>query len=77
MLLAGLARDGGLYMPALWPSLSPQSIADFAGQPFADVAARLLQPFVGASLARTDLIGIARRGLRPLFPPGRHAAAPD
>ncbi len=61
MLLAGLARDGGLYMPALWPSLSPQSIADFAGQPFADVAARLLQPFVGASLARTDLIGIARQ----------------
>ena len=60
MLLAGLARDGGLYMPAIWPSLSPQSIAEFAGEPFADVAARLLQPFVGASLARTDLIGIAR-----------------
>ena len=60
MLLAGLARDGGLYMPAIWPSLSPQSIAEFAGEPFADVAAYLLQPFVGASLARTDLIGIAR-----------------
>jgi threonine synthase len=60
VLLAGLARDGGLYMPAIWPSLSPQSIAEFAGQPFADVAAHLLQPFVGASLARTDLIGIAR-----------------
>jgi len=60
VLLAGLARDGGLYMPAIWPSLSPQSIAEFAGEPFADVAAYLLQPFVGASLARTDLIGIAR-----------------
>jgi threonine synthase len=60
VLLAGLARDGGLYMPAVWPSLSPQSIAEFAGQPFAEVAARLVQPFVGASLASTDLLGIAR-----------------
>ena len=60
MLLAGLARDGGLYMPASWPSLSPQSIADFAGQPYAEVASRLLAPFVGSSLTRADLIGIAR-----------------
>jgi threonine synthase len=60
VLLAGLARDGGLYMPATWPNFSPQSIAEFAGQPFAEVAARLLQPFVGASPTRADLIGLAR-----------------
>src|SRR5262245_11769466 len=47
-------------MPATWPSLSPQTIAGFAGLPFAEVTTHLLQPFVGSSLARADLIGIAR-----------------
>jgi threonine synthase len=28
--LAGLARDGGLYVPATWPRLDPDSIAGFA-----------------------------------------------
>jgi threonine synthase len=59
VLLAGLARDGGLYMPTSWPNLAPAVIADFAGQPFAEVAVRLLEPFVGASLARADLLAIA------------------
>jgi threonine synthase len=58
VLLAGLARDGGLYMPASWPNLAPAAIADFAEQPFAEVAVRLLAPFVGASLARADLLAI-------------------
>ncbi len=30
-LLAGLARDGGLYMPERWPTLSTDTIARFAG----------------------------------------------
>jgi threonine synthase len=60
VLLAGLARDGGLYMPVTWPSLSAQSIAEFADQPFAEVAVGLLQPFVGSSLGRADLLDIAR-----------------
>jgi threonine synthase len=31
-LLAGLARDGGLYLPEAWPKLSPSAIADLAGR---------------------------------------------
>ena len=37
-LLAGLARDGGLYVPQSYPRLSDETIAGFAGQPYASVA---------------------------------------
>jgi threonine synthase len=60
VLLAGLARDGGLYMPVRWPHVEPATVAGFAGQPFADVAATLLELFVGGSLARTEVRAIAR-----------------
>ena len=31
-LLAGLARDGGLYVPEAWPTLPADTIRGFAGQ---------------------------------------------
>ena len=55
-LLAGLARDGGLYVPKAWPQISPETIAGFAGKPFADVAVALLEPFTGGSIPRAELI---------------------
>jgi threonine synthase len=36
--LAGLAGDGGLYVPAAWPALDTATIASFAGRPYAEVA---------------------------------------
>ena len=33
-MLAGLARDGGLYVPSSWPQLKPSTIAGFAGRPY-------------------------------------------
>ena len=59
-LLAGLARDGGLYVPKTWPQISPETIAGFAGKPFADVAVALLEPFTGGSIPRAELIALAR-----------------
>jgi threonine synthase len=58
-LLAGLARDGGLYVPQAWPRLSPADIAGLAGKPFADVAARVLEPFVGGAIPVAELKEIA------------------
>ncbi len=55
VLLAGLARDGGLYLPARWPTFEPDKIASFAGRPFADVAVEVIHPFVGNSLGREAL----------------------
>jgi threonine synthase len=55
VVLAGLARDGGLYVPQTWPVLSREKIASFAGMPFAEVAAEVIHPFVGNAISRADL----------------------
>ncbi len=47
VLLAGLADDGGLYMPKTWPSFSPADWRAMRGLPYAELAARVMQPFVG------------------------------
>jgi threonine synthase len=58
--LTGLARDGGLYVPATWPRLDPQAIASFAGRPYAEVAVEVMRPFVGDAIADSDLARMTR-----------------
>ena len=58
--LAGLARDGGLFVPETWPVLSPATIASFAGKPYAEVAVEVIKPFVGDSIDAADLSRMAR-----------------
>jgi threonine synthase len=50
VMLAGLAEDGGLYLPKSWPQISHQEIASFAGQPYEEVAYRVIHPFVGGDI---------------------------
>jgi threonine synthase len=57
--LAGLARDGGLYVPESWPTLSPAQIAALAGRPYAEVACEIARPFVGGTIADADLLRMA------------------
>jgi threonine synthase len=59
VLLAGLARDGGLYLPEAWPRLSSETIASFAGRPFAEVAVEVMAPFAGCAIARDELTRMA------------------
>jgi threonine synthase len=54
-VLAGLAPDGGLYMPETWPTFSADEIAAFAGKPYAQVAAAVLGKFAGDEIAAADL----------------------
>jgi len=58
--LAGLAADGGLYVPREWPSFSPQEIAAMRGLPYPELAARVMQPFVGDSLSPQRLLALCR-----------------
>lgn len=58
--LAGLARDGGLYVPQSWPRLPPETVASFAGRPYAEVAVEVIRPFAGDQIAASDLSRIAR-----------------
>ncbi len=46
-MLTGLARDGGLYVPSEWPTLSHDQIAGFAGKSYEDVAFEVMKPFIG------------------------------
>ena len=50
-LLAGLARDGGLYVPQSYPTLDAATIAGFAGRPYAQVAQEVIGPFMGGEIA--------------------------
>ena len=49
-ILAGLARDGGLYVPDHWPQLDFATIAGFQGRPYADVAHAVIAPFVAGDI---------------------------
>ncbi|HEV7439944.1 MAG TPA: threonine synthase, partial [Methylobacterium sp.] len=54
-LLAGLARDGGLYVPESWPQISPEAIAGLAGKRYADAAKLVLRPLIDGEIADADL----------------------
>ncbi|MBF0354767.1 MAG: threonine synthase [Alphaproteobacteria bacterium] len=56
VLLAGLARDGGLYVPEEWPTLSKADFKAMRGLAYAEVAARVMQPFVGRAMKADDLV---------------------
>jgi threonine synthase len=58
--LAGLANDGGLYLPREWPRFSQAEIAAMAGLPYAELAARIMQPFVEGSLTAERLLELTR-----------------
>ena len=60
VLLAGLARDGGLYVPSVWPRVSPEEIAGFARLPYAEVAFRIIRPFIGGEIADGELQAMCR-----------------
>ena len=59
-MLAGLARDGGLYVPQSWPRIEPQAIAAFAGRPYAEIAVDVIRRFAGDAIAEADLARMAR-----------------
>ncbi|MEH3035070.1 MAG: threonine synthase [Sphingomonas adhaesiva] len=56
--LAGLASDGGLYVPEAWPTLTTDEIAALAGLSYVDTAVAVMAPFVEGSLTREELRGL-------------------
>ena len=57
VLLTGLARDGGLYVPESAPTLA---VRDMAGLDYAELAASVLAPFVDDAIGRADLERLTR-----------------
>ena len=60
VLLTGLATDGGLYVPAVWPQFSKAEITAFAGLDYPTLAARIMKPFVVGSVLEKDIESLAR-----------------
>jgi threonine synthase len=54
-LLAGLARDGGLYVPETWPRLSSAEIGALAGLDYEETAYRIMRPYLEGDPSLADL----------------------
>jgi len=70
VLLAGLASDGGLYVPASMPQFSPAEIAAMATLSYEELALRIITPFVGDFASEAELKAMIARAYRSF----RHAA---
>ncbi len=57
VLLAGLASDGGLFIPDRWPRFEVGEIRDMAGMRYEDVALKVIRPFVSGSFKDDELEG--------------------
>ncbi|MEM8551493.1 MAG: threonine synthase [Pseudomonadota bacterium] len=53
--LAGLAPDGGLFVPQHYPRIEPESLSTLRGRPYEDVAFEVLKPFVAGDLSDAAL----------------------
>lgn len=60
VLLAGLARDGGLYVPETWPQFTADDIRAMRGLPYSEIAVRVMLPFLGGSIAEDEFRAIVR-----------------
>ncbi|RVT91270.1 threonine synthase [Sphingomonas crocodyli] len=56
--LAGLASDGGLYVPESWPGFSRDEIAALKGLSYVDTAVAVMRPFVAGALTDEELKGL-------------------
>jgi threonine synthase len=70
VLLAGLASDGGLYVPKTVPRFSPAKIASLARLPYTELAFEVMWPFVEGSLPERDF----RRLITEAYQDFRHPA---
>lgn len=59
--LAGLATDGGLYVPETCPKISSSDLATAASENYMEVAFRVMLPFVTEDIPPKDLIGLIRK----------------
>src|SRR5438105_6803749 len=55
VLLAGLAEDGGLYVPQSLPTLDAAALCGLAGLPYAELAARIVALFTGEAFTAAEL----------------------
>ena len=60
VLLAGLAEDGGLYMPERWPEFSAAEWRALRGLDYPELAARVMAPFAAGAIGFETLHALCR-----------------
>ncbi len=73
VLLTGLARDGGLYLPESWPQFSADDIRDMRGLSYTDVAIKVMYPFVEGAIPADDFAELVEDAYKDF---GHPAVAP-
>ncbi len=71
VMLAGLARDGGLYLPESWPQFPPAEIAAMAGLSYEETAFRVMRPFIGDTFADDEFRGLISEAYERFDHPAR------
>ena len=70
-MLTGLARDGGLYVPETVPMFDRAQIAAMAGQPYEEVAFRVMRPFIGDAFTEDEFRGLIAKAYAGFAHPAR------
>ena len=60
VLLSGLARDGGLFMPEEWPQFSHSDLNEMKHLNYAELSAKIIRPFVEPCLSENELLSISK-----------------
>jgi len=60
-VMMGLGTDGGLLVPERLPELAPETLREWSGLRFQDLAVQVIAPFVGDEIPRGDLVDLVER----------------
>ena len=60
ILLTGLARDGGLYLPETWPRFSKADLKLMKDLSYSDLAIQIMPPFIGNTINHNDFSSIVK-----------------
>ena len=60
VLLAGLARDGGLYVPETWPTFTHDELRAMRGLSYVDLAVKVMTPFLGGRVSEAEFAPLVR-----------------
>jgi threonine synthase len=60
VLLSGLARDGGLFMPEEWPHFSYSELENMKSLDYAELATKIMYPFIEPCLSEKEVFKICK-----------------
>ena len=64
VLLTGLARDGGLYLPEIWPRFSNADLKHLSKLPYTELAIQIMTPFIGNFISHDDFSSMVEDSYR-------------